>query len=166
MRGVRDIRTGEEHGERECYIKRLFRSPSMASSPNRAPLHNSQCASLLFWARWGRGSFVSSKVCLLLPLVKVGEGLICIIQCVSLSTLGGGGGGAHLHQPQWAFVYLGVRWGRDSFASVIMCLPCVSSLGRGGGGAHCIAKVRLPLPMELFTIYSMWILDFPENFQN
>ena len=46
---------------------------------------------------WGWGSFVLTTVCLPLPWVEVGEGLICIDHSVSSSTLGGGGGRAHLY---------------------------------------------------------------------
>ena len=67
---------------------------------------------------WGRGSFALTTVCLPLPWVEVEEGLICIDHSVSPYTLGGGGGGAHLHWPQ--------------------CVP--SSLGRGGG-----ERAHLPL---------------------
>ena len=81
-------------------------------------------------------------MCLQLPWVEVGEGLTCIIHNVSPSTLGGGGGGAHLHNPQcvplpWVEVgegliciihnvsptTLGGGGGSDSFTSPTMCLP-------------------------------------------
>ena len=58
------------------------------------------------------------------------EGLICIIHNVTPSTLGGGGGGAHLHR-QSVSLYLG---GRGSFASS----ESPSTLGGGGGGAHFV----------------------------
>ena len=51
------------------------------------------CEGLIFVERW-EGSF-ASYLCLPLPWVEVGEGLIDIVHKVSSSTLGGGGGGAH-----------------------------------------------------------------------
>ena len=99
--------------------------------------------------------------------VEVGEGLICIIHHVHPSTLGGSGrrgsftvsipsvkvGGAYLHHPQSASLYLGGSGRRGSLASSTVCLPllwvevevgliCIihsvppSTLGGGGGGAH------------------------------
>ena len=90
--------------------------------------------------------------------MEVGEGLICIIQSVFPSILGGGGGGAHLHhkqgvsdggvrephfhQPQCAFVYLSIRWGTGSFTSVAVRLPRMV----GGAQPHHLSIVCLPLP--------------------
>ena len=72
-------------------------SPSTLSEGGGvAHLYHPQCVSL--YLGWGSGSFVSSTVCL--PLTNVGEWLICIIYSVSPSTLGEGGGGAHLYHPQ------------------------------------------------------------------
>ena len=120
-------------------------SPStLSESGGGAHLHHLQCVSLYLEWRWGRGSFVSSTVCLPLPWVEVGEGriciihsvcpstlseggggahLICIIHSVSPSTLSRGGGGAHLYHPQCVSLYLGWRWGRGSFVSSTVCLP-------------------------------------------
>ena len=111
---------------------------------------SSKCVSLYLGWRWGWGSFISSTECLPLPRIEVGEGLICIVR-VSPSTLGGGGGLAHLHR-QSVSLYLGWRWGRGSFASFTMSLPLPGmevgerlicnvrmsppTLGGGGGGAH------------------------------
>ena len=82
--------------------------------------HHPQCVSLYLGWRWGWGSFISSTECLPLPRIEVGEGLICIVR-VSPSTLGGGGGLAHLHR-QSVSLYLGWRWGRGSLA-LSECLP-------------------------------------------
>ena len=82
-------------------------SPStLCESGGGAHLYHPQCVSLYREWRWGRGSFVSSTVCLPLPCVKVGEGLICIIHSVSPSTVSGGGGGALLYHPQCVSLYL------------------------------------------------------------
>ena len=77
----------------------------------RGSFASSTVCSLYLGGRWGRSSFVSFTECLPLPLVEVGEGLICITHSVPPSTFGGGGGGAHPHHPP-------------------------STLGGGGGGAH------------------------------
>ena len=69
----------------------------------------------------------------LLPWVKVGEGLIRIIHSVSPSTLGEGGGGAHLHHPQC----LPLPWvevGEGLIRIIHSVSP--STLGESGGGAH------------------------------
>ena len=57
------------------------------------------------------------RQCVYLYLVEVGEGLICDDHSVSPSSLGGCGGGAHLHHPQSVSLYLGGKWGQGSFAS-------------------------------------------------
>ena len=83
--------------------------------------------------------------------MEVGEGLICIYHSVS-PTLNGGGGGAHLHLPQFVSLYLEWRWGRGSLAFTTVCLLprmevgegliCIyhgvspSTLNRDGGVAH------------------------------
>ena len=69
-----------------------------------------------------------STVCLFLPRVELGEGLICSSVCLPLRA---GGGGAHLHHPHCVSLYLGGIWGQGSFASSTMSFP----LG-GVGGAH------------------------------
>ena len=112
-------------------------SPStLGEGGGGANLYHPQCVSLYLGWRWGRGSFVSSTVCLPLPCLKVGEGLVCIIHSMSPSTLGEGGGGAHLYHPQCISLYLGWRWGRGSFVSSTVCLPlpCV----KVGEGLFCI----------------------------
>ena len=76
---------------------------------------------LTMWWRWGRGSFASFTMLLPVPGMEVGEKLIYIIR-VSPSTLGGGGGGAHLNS-QCHPLYVGWRWGRGSFTSSPECLP-------------------------------------------
>ena len=96
-----------------------------------AHLHPSQCHSLYLGWRWGRGSFAFTTVCLLLPWMEVGEGLICIYHSVSPSTLNGGGGGAHLHLPQCVCLYLEWRWGRGSFAFTTVCLLPRMEVGEG-----------------------------------
>ena len=98
-------------------------SPSTLSGGGGvAHLHLPQCVSLYLEWRWGRGSFAFTTVCLPLPRMEVGEGLICIYHSVYPSTLNGGGGGAHLHLPQCVSLYLEWRWGRVSFAFITVCL--------------------------------------------
>ena len=87
-----------------------------------AHLHLPQCVSFYLEWRWGRGSFAFTTVCLPLPRVEVGEGLICIYHSVS-PTLSGGGGVAPLHLPQCVSLYLEWRWERGSFAFTTVCLP-------------------------------------------
>ena len=106
-----------------CIIHSVSPSP-LGGGGGGAHLHKPQCGSLYLGWRWGRGSFVSSTVCLPLPWVEVGEGLICISHSVSS-------------------LYLGWWWGRGSFASSTVCLP-LPRVGYTqchtrwveGGGAH------------------------------
>ena len=64
----------------------------------------------------------------------MGEGLKCIDYSASLSTLGVGGGGAHLHHPQSVSLYL-----MEVVGEGLICIDhsvSLSTLGIGGGGAH------------------------------
>ena len=126
-----------------------------------AHLHHPECVSLYLGWRWGRGSFASSTVCLPLPWVEVGEGLICITHSLSPTTLSGGGGGAHLHRPECVShylaggvhlhhpecvsLYLGWRWGRGSFASSTVCLPL--PWVEVGEGLICIIQSVSPITL-------------------
>ena len=84
------------------YIIHNVSPSSLGGGGGGAHLQSTMCLPLPWvevgeWLIWGRGSFTSSTMCLPLPWVEVREGLIYIIHSVSPSTLGGGGGGAHLH---------------------------------------------------------------------
>ena len=90
--------------------------------------------------------FASSTVCLPLPWMEVGEGLTCIFRIVSLSTVGGSGGGSYFHHPQCVSLYLGYRWGdghldyllgdcwRSKWLICIMHIRSPSTGHWGGGG--------------------------------
>ena len=80
-----------EVGEGLICIIHSLSSTTLSGGGGGAHLHHPECVSLYLGWRWGRGSFASPTVCLPLPWVEVGEGLICIIQSVSPSTLGGAG---------------------------------------------------------------------------
>ena len=94
-----------EVGEGLICIVRV--SPStLVGGVGGARLHRQSVSLYLGW-RWGRGSFASSE-CLPISWVEVGEGLTCIVG-VPPSTLGRGGGEAHLHPSQCHSLYLGWR---------------------------------------------------------
>ena len=62
-------------------------SPSiLGGGGGGAHLHHPQCVSIYLGWRWGRGAFVSSTVCLPLPWVELGVGLIYIVHSVDLSS--------------------------------------------------------------------------------
>ena len=144
-----------------CIIQSV--SPStLGGGGGGAHLHQPQCVSHYLGWRWGRGSSASSRVCLPLPWVEVGEGLICITHSLYPTTLSGGGGGAHLHRPECVShylgggahlhhpecvsLYLGWRWGRGSSVSSRVCLPLPLVEVRWGRGSFASPTVCLPLP--------------------
>ena len=126
-------------------ISHTVHSLSTSTLGVKYPFHH-----LTMWWRWGRGSFALTTVCLLLPWVEIGEGLIYIIHRVSPSTLGGGGDRTNLNHTQCYSICVKGEglicilynvtpstWDRGVGEGLI-CIVRVSSstLVGGGGGAH------------------------------
>ena len=126
------------------------------------------CSLYLGW-KWGRGSFASSTVCSLYLEWKWGRGSFA---SSPLPSLGGGGGGVPLHQPQcapstlpWVEVregliyiiqsvslYLGWRWGRGSFVSSTVCSLYLGCSVKSGA-------VHWSIYAKVLCVYVHW--DFP-----